>query len=830
MSNLRVLLRGLARSPLFVAVATLSLALGIGANTAMFSLMDQMLLRALPVQHPEDLVSLYHPGPAQGSVSTDEAGDPSFSYPMFRNLQKNQTPFTGIAGSRSRFVSIAYKNNASHGTARLVSGNYFDLLGVRPAIGRMLSNDDDRSLGGGPIVVLSHNYWESRFGLDPAVLNQPIAVNGYPMTIVGVVQKGFLGEKTGDVADLYLPITMRKEINPEFNGFASRRDYWITLIARLKPGVSLQRAAAEINVAYRAELEQDIQLLQQPKPDFLARFKAKKIVLKPAEHGRGGLREEARDPLIVLMGMAVLVLLIACANVANLQLARSVARSREMAIRLAMGASRWQLVRQLLTESCLIAIAGGGFGLLAARWTLHGTIAMMPPITGLQGFLSEQIDIRLLLFCMAVSIATGVVFGLFPALQASKADVVSTIKAQAGQVSASRASNSFRKSLVTAQIALSLTLLICAGLFSKTLVNLSRIQLGIRTDHLLTFSLLPKLNRYSDERTIQFHEQLVERLAAIPGVTMATASQVPAIAGSNESTDIAIEGDRHADESPNSNVNAVDAGYFRTMGMALIAGREFKRADNAAAPHVAIINEAFIRRFLQGQNALGRHIGRGGSSAKLDMEIVGVVKDARYSDARVAVPPVFFVPIEQVKRWNTLFYYVRTGVDPESIGAQVRSAVASLDPNLPLRDIKTMETQLDENNFGERIMTRLSGGMAGLATILAAIGLYGVLAFNVARRTREIGIRMALGADSAHVRGMVVREVLLILGIGTVVGLAAAAGTMQFTQSLLFGMKPWDVVVYGLASVVLWGVALAAAYLPARRATAVDPMVALRYE
>ncbi|HXA50466.1 MAG TPA: ABC transporter permease, partial [Candidatus Acidoferrum sp.] len=570
--------------------------------------------------------------------------------------------------------------------------------------------------------------------------------------------------------------------------------------------------------------------LQQPKPDFLAQFKAKKIILKPGEHGRGEMQDEARDPLTVLMGMAVLVLLIACANVANLQLARSVARTREMAIRLAMGASRGQLVRQLLTESCLIAVAGGVFGLLAARWTLHAVIAMMPPATGMQGFLSEQIDNRLLLFCMGVSVATGLLFGLFPALQASKADVVSTIKAQAGQVMGSRASNSFRRTLVTVQIALSLTLLISAGLFTKTLVNLSHIQVGIRTDHLLTFSLLPKLNRYSDERAVQLHQQLSERLAAIPGVTMSTASFVPAIAGSNESTDITIEGGRHADESPNSNVNSVDAGYFRTMGMALIAGREFTRADNASAPHVTVVNEAFVRRFLAGPNPLGRRIGRGGSNVKLDMEIVGVVKDASYSDAREAVPPVFFVPIEQVKRWNAMYYYVRTGVDPESIGGQIRRAVASLDPNLPMRELKTMQMQLEENNFAERIMTRLSGGMAGLATILAAVGLYGVLAFNVARRTREIGIRIALGADSAHVRGMVVREVLLILGIGTAVGLTAAAGTMQFTQSLLYGLKPWDAFVYTMASVVLWGVALAAAYLPARRATAVDPMVALRYE
>ena len=825
---MRVVVRGLLRSPLFTAVSALSLALGIGANTAMFSLLDQLILRSLPVRNPEELVCLYHPGPLQGSVSTDERGDPSFSYPMFRNLQAQQTPFTGIAGSRSRFISIGYKNSASHGNARLVSGNYFDLLGVRPAIGRTIVEDDDRSIPGSPVVVLGYAYWDARFGHDPAVLNQPIVIDGYPMTIVGVAQKGFGSEVTGEMPDLYLPISMRHEINPEFNGFNDRLNYWVTLIARRKPGVTVQRAANEINVAYRAEVALDIPLLTRPKPDFLARFQAKKIVLKPGEFGRGGLQDEAKDPLTVLMGMAILVLAIACANVANLQLARSVARSREMAIRLAMGASRWQLVRQLLAESCLLALVGGALGLVAARWTLRGVIAMLPPMTGMQSFLSEQIDARLLLFCTAVSILTGVLFGLFPALQASKANVISTIKDQAGQISGSGGSNWLRKTLVTVQVALSLTLLISAGLFSKTLVNLSRIELGIKVDHLLTFSLLPKLNRYSDERAIALHQQLREKLASIPGVTMVTASEVPAIAWSSETTAILVEGG--GTEGQNSSLNAVDAAYFRTMGMALIAGREFTRADNATAPRVAVVNETFVRKFLPGRNPMGAHFGRAGSAPKLEIQIVGIVKDAPYSDARQPIPPVFFIPLEQVKRWGTLFYYLRTGFDPQSIGSQVRSAVASLDPNLPVRDFKTMETQLAENNFAERIMSRLSGGMAMLATILAAIGLYGVLAFNVARRTREIGIRMALGADAGSVRGLVLREMVIILGIGTVIGLSAAAGTMRFTQSMLFGLKPWDAFIYTLAPLVLWTVALGAAYLPARRATAVNPVVALRYE
>ncbi|MBS1855618.1 MAG: ABC transporter permease [Acidobacteria bacterium] len=829
MPSLRIVLRGLARSPLFAAVAILSLALGIGANTAMFSLLDQILLRTLPVRNPEELVCLYHPGPLQGNISTDESGGAAFSYPMFRNLQKRQTPFTGIAGARSRSVSVAYRNSASHGTARLVSGNYFRVLGVSPALGRLLTEDDDRTAGGSPVAAVSYYYWESRFGRDPSVLNQPIIVNGYPITIVGVAQKGFGSEKAADVPDLYLPISMRKEIEPEFDGFSDRRNYWISLIARLKPGVSPERAAAEINVAYRGELEQDIPLLRQPRVDFLAQFRAKKIVLIPGEHGRGWIRDEARDPLTVLMGMAVLVLAIACANVANLQLARSVARTREMAIRLSMGASRAQLVRQLLTESFVLAIAGGLFGLLAARWTLHVTIAMMPAMTGMEKFLTENIDARMLLFSLTVSVLTGILFGLFPALQASKADVASTIKDQAGQISGSTASPWLRKALVTLQMALSLMLLIAAGLFGRTLVNLSRLQVGIRTDHLMTFSLLPRLNRYSDERARQFHEQLSDRMSAIPGATMVTAALVPAIAGYNESTSVAVEGYvPPGDQGASSSLSVVGAGYFRTMELPLIAGREFTGADNAAAPRVALVNQAFVRRFFEGRNPLGRHIGRG--IDKPDMEIVGVVKDAPYSDTRQPVPPVFYSPLAQSKRWGTLFYYVRTAVEPLSVAAQIRRAVAALDPNLPVRELKTMQAQIEENDFEERILMRLTAAMAGLATILAAVGLYGVLAFNVARRTREIGIRMALGAGAGDVRGLVMREMLLILAAGTVAGLGAAAASLKVTQSLLFGLKPWDAAVYAAAAAVLWAVALGAAYLPARRATAVDPVVALRYE
>ncbi|HMC61278.1 MAG TPA: ABC transporter permease, partial [Candidatus Solibacter sp.] len=609
-----------------------------------------------------------------------------------------------------------------------------------------------------------------------------------------------------------------------------RRDYWVTLFGRMKPGQTLQQAEAAINVTYRGQLQQDVELLRQPKPDFLARFKAKKAILKAGQYGRGGLRDETRQPLLLLMGITALVLLIACANVANLLLARGAARTREVAIRLAMGASRGQLIRQLLTESCVLAVAGGALGLVGAWWTVRGLLAGLPPSHDLNGFLSDRLDGRVLLFSFALSMATGIVFGLFPALESSKADLVSSLKGQAGQVSATASANRFRKSLVTAQMAISLLLLISAGLFGKTLLNLSSVNLGIRTDHLVTFSLLPKLNKYTDRAIAALHERLTVRLAAIPGVTLVSSAQVPVIANWNSSQTITIEGyTPPSDDGADSNLNLVDAGFFRTIGMPLIGGREFTRRDNLAAPKVAIVNEAFVRKFFQKRNPIGRHLGRGNNS-KPDLEIVGVVKDAKYADMKEPPPPVFYTPIQQAEHWNYVVFYVRTALDPEHTAPAVRRAVASLDPNLPVRELKTMEAQIEENMFAERMLSTLTTAFASLATLLAAVGLYGVLAYNVARRTREIGIRMALGAGSAQVRRLVVREVAFMLAAGTAAGVAAAAAAGKFVQSFLFGMKPLDAVVYGLAAGLLWLIALGAAYLPVRRATSVDPMVALRYE
>jgi len=529
------------------------------------------------------------------------------------------------------------------------------------------------------------------------------------------------------------------------------------------------------------------------------------------------------------MGMTLLVLLIACANVANLQLARAAARTREVAVRLAVGATRGQLVRHFLVESSVLALAGGLCGLLVSYWTLRGILAVMPPQVATSGLITTAVDGRVLLFCMVLSLATGIAFGLYPALHASRTDLLVSLRDQNGQATSSRAAGLFRKSLVVVQTAVSLLLLISAGLFGRTLVNLTRIDLGIRTDNLMTFALAPQLIGYADERLAQFYRDLSGRLTSIPGVTAVSAATVPAIANSTTSTTINVEGYApRQDGDLQSNYNAVGAGYFRTLGIPLTAGREFLPADDATAPPVVIVNEAFVRHYLPQGNPLGRRIGRG-QGGPLDITIIGVVKDARYATMREAPPRVFYRPYAQ-ERPRTLNFYVRTALGPEQIGGAIRHEVSAMDPNLPIRNMRTMQAQIENNIASERLMALMTGTFAALATLLAAVGLYGVLAFNVARRTREIGIRVALGARAPQVRALVVRETGSILAIGLVVGIGAAALLGSAIRSVLYEMDPWDPWVYASAAGLIVAVAIVAAYTPARRASAVDPIIALKAE
>jgi len=833
MPPIRIIVRGLARTPAFTAIAILSVALGIGANTAIFSLLDQVLLRMLPVKNPQDLVLFYHPGPVQGSYSSDEGGRPTFSYPMFRQLQKEQTTFTGIATARARGASLSYKNHAASGQIDNVSGNFFELLGVHAAIGRLLTEDDDRAPGERAVAVLSYAYWMSRFGGDISVLNQTLIVNGFPMTIVGVAQKGFSGEKPSNPVDAFVPVTMYKQLTPAWDGFDNRKVYWLPLLARLKPGVTRQRAETAINISYHAQIEQEAQLLSRPSPTLLQQFRAKRIILKPGEYGRGGLRDQTRLPALLLMTITALVLLIACANVANLHLARAAARAREISVRLAMGASRAQLIRQLLTEACLLSIAGGTLGLAIAYATMRGILSYLPAEDGIHSMLSPQLDPRALLFCAAISILTGFLFGLFPAVEATRPDLASSLKQQTGTASGS--ANLFRKILVTGQVAVSLLLLISSGLFAETLLNLRNIDLGLRTDHLLMFSVAPKLNRYSDQSAAQFFDQLSDRLAAIPGVKLVSSGLNPPVSGNGDGTNLTVPGYIPPnDDAADAEYDHVGADYFRTMGITLIAGRDFTIDDNASAPKVASVNEEFVKHFFAGQNPVGRKFAVGGGPKTVpDIEIVGVIKDAKYESMKEAPTRVFYLPNRQTttdKDEPSHYFYLRTSIEPRAIAEEIRRTVASLDPNVPVRDLKTMQDQIDEDLVAERMLSTLTAIFAALATLLAALGLYGVLAYNIQRRTREIGIRMALGANAAKVRALVVREVAWMVLLGAAAGLTAAAAAGKAVQAVLYGVAAWDARIYAGAAIVVVLVALASAYIPARRATNVDPTVALRYE
>jgi len=832
MLNLKFALRTLFKTPFVTIVAIVSLALGIGANAAIFSLFNQLLLRPLPVPEADRLVNLAVPGPKPGGSSCGQAGgcDEVFSYPMFRDLEKVQTVFTALGAHVNFGANLSARGQTQNGEGLLVSGGYFQALGVKPAIGRLLGPEDDRTIGESHVVVLSHAYWQSRFGLDPGVLNQTIIVNGQTMTIVGVAERGFDGTTLGLKPRLFAPITMRGFSQP-FKGFDNRRSYWAYVFARLKPGVSIDQARIALGAQYRTIVNDvEVPLQKGMSPQTLERFKAKPLLIEEGSRGQSDVRKEGKAPLMLLFGVTAFVLIIACANIANLLLARSASRAAEMAVRLSIGAGRGQLIRQLLGESCLLAVFGGIGGLLVAQWTLNLMATLLP--SDAASIVDFSVDRSILLFAAALALGTGILFGLFPAIHSTRPDLVSALKGQSGQPSGARAASRFRTSLATTQIALSMALLVSAGLFARSLFNVSRVQLGLKADHVVMFSISPELNGYSPEKSRQLFERVEDELSALPGVSGVTSATVPLMGGSNWGNSVAVEGfNAGPDTDRDSRFNVIGPAYFQTLGMPLVAGREFTRADTMGAPKVAIVNEAFAKKFnLRRDAVVGKHIGDGGADGKLTMEIVGFVQNAKYSDVKKEIPPQFFRPARQDERAGFITFYARVATDPDQFLANIPKAIARLDANLPVENLKTLPNQIRENVFLDRFISVLSTAFASLATLLAAIGLYGVLAYTVSQRTREIGLRMALGADPGRVRRMVMRQVGLMTLAGGAIGLAAAVGLGQLAQSLLFQLKGSDPVVLMAAAGMLTAVSLAAGFVPAHRASQVDPMTALRYE
>jgi predicted permease len=832
MRNLKLAFRTLRKTPFVTAIAIASLALGIGANAAIYSLFDEMLLRPLPVHEPERLVNLGAPGVKAGSTSCGQAGDCDevFSYAMFRDLEKaKNTGFSGVAAHVLFGANIAFERQTQNGEGVMVSGSYFPVLGLKPHMGRLLTPNDDQTIGGHFVTVLGYNYWRNTLGGRPDVVGKSIVVNGQNLTIVGIAPEGFEGTTLGARPRVYVPLTMRALMNPGWKGFENRRSYWAYVFARLAPGKSIEQATAAANAFYKTVINDVEAPLQEGlSAPTLAKFRTKVLELEDGRRGQSSVHREAKTPLILLFAITGIVLLIACANIANLLLARAATRATEMAVRLSVGAGRWQLVRQLLTESVLLAIMGGIASVLVAFWTLKGIVALLPE----EASTSMNLALRpsAIVFAGAVSLGTGILFGLFPALQSTRPDLVTSLRSSTGKHSGTRAAARFRSSLVTAQIALSMALLVSAGLFIKSLRNVSRAELGVKIDQVVTFGLSPELNGYDRRRTQQLFERVERELAAVPGVNGVTSSLVPLIAGSNWGSDVSVQGfKKDPDTDANARFNEVSVAYFRTLGIPVLAGREFTEADALGSTKVAVVNEAFAKKFGLGRDAVGKMMGSGGNDS-LNIQIVGLVKDAKYSEVKDAVPPLFFYPWRQDSTVGSINFYVKTSLTPEQLLRTIPAVVRNIDPNLPLEDLKTMPQQIKENIFMERMISILSASFAVLATLLAAVGLYGVLAYTASQRTREIGVRMALGADAGKVRLLVMRQVGLMTAIGGTIGIAGAIALGRAAQSLLYELKGHDPLVFVLSTVLLVLVALGAGYMPALKASKTDPMQALRYE
>jgi predicted permease len=831
LQDLRYGLRTLLKNPGFTVIAVMTLALGLGANTAIFSLTDQVLLRLLPVDKPEELVVLRSPGPKQGRVWSDGDGNTSFSYPAYKDLRDKNNIFSGLLARFAVPLSVAGSGQTERAEGELVSGNYFQVLGVRPALGRVFTDEDDRAPGVSPVVVLSHSYWNRHFGGDADILNKTLTVNGTLMTVVGVAQSGFDGVQVGQKPDIFIPITMKAQMTPNSDGLNDYKDYWLAIIGRLKPGLSAAQAEEAFSPVYRQILEEQLPLTGKWSAETQQRFLQQRMQLDPGARGRPILQRDIKEPLLILMGMVGLVLLIACANVANLLMARGAARQREIAIRMAIGAGRGRLVRQFLVESLVLSLIGGAVGLIVASWTLSALVSAIPPSMGALGLLSE-LDLRMLGFNLALSILTGLLFGLIPAIRATRLNLESTLREQGSSVSGSLSQVRFRKGLVVSQIVLTTMLLVGAGLFARSLNNLKRLDLGLRADNLVTFAIAPELSGYTPQRSIALFDDLHQRLATQPGVESVSEAEISLFSDSSSGSNITVEGyEPQEDEETDVYQNWIGPGYFSTMGIPLLQGREFTVSDAAGSPKVAVVNETMAKRFLANREPVGSRFAFGaGNTIQPDILIVGVVKDSKNSSVRETERPYVYIPYAQKKTLGNLTFYVKTRQELGVAAASVRNEVQRLDSNLPVFDLKTLEQQLDESLFADNFMTFLSMCFALLAAMLASIGLYGVMAYTVTRRTREIGIRMALGATRGNVSWLILREVMILALVGLIVGMPAAYGLGRLTESLLFGVTASDPLVFVVAGLLLACSTLLGGYLPARKAAGINPLTALRSE
>ena len=843
LQDLRYGLRTMRASPGLVIVAVLSLALGIGANTAIFTFINALILRALPVQDPQALV-LFGPGDAQGNSDGFPDDDMNlFSYSMYREFQEKNQVFTGVA-------SVLSFNFGLHGTVagsgsveplqvQLVSGTYFNVLGVKPAIGRLLTEDDDQTSDGHPVAVLGYAWWTSRFSRDPSVLGKAVNLGSTAYTIVGVAAPGFSGINVGDAPDLWAPLQMHDQIDRGPHKVNDKFYRSQNIVARLKPGVSVPQAGANVNVLLKQILHEYAAARPAPEQVRVEGDKLEQdiqkahITVNPAATGISpGLRDQFEKPLWMLMAIVGLVLLIACANIANLLLARGTNRQREIAVRMALGAGRTRLVRQFLTESLLLAVSGGVAGILFASWAsrfLLSVISTGPKTTPLD----ISPDGRVLGFTLLVSLGTALLFGILPALRATRVELTPSLKEGRGAMAA-QSRTPLARALIVSQVALSLVLLLGAGLFVRSLINLVNVNTGFDRNGVLLFRVDLLSTGYSDEQRLgNLYRQVEAGVDALPGVRAASFSILTFGQGSWTSSAWAEDYPKTPEHVASYNV--VGPGYFATMGLPVLAGRDFTAGDTTASPKVAVINETMARQFFPGGSAVGGRFGMTSKDRSHDIQVVGVVRDAKYLSLDEKRTSLAYYPYAQyTPDWGTgLFlndFEVRFSGDPQAMISEVRRAISNVNANLAIWDVRTLARQVDITIIYSRLVAQLSAFFGLLAVFLACLGIYGVTSYAVGRRTNEIGLRMALGAQRTDVLRMVLSEIALLVGLGLVLGVPAALGAGRWAASLLFGLKPSDPASIATAVVLLLAVAALAGYLPARRASKIDPMVALRYE
>jgi predicted permease len=806
----------------------LSLALGIGANTAIFTLINQLILQPLPVKDPEQLVMLAGRGKHYGGNN----GPDRISYPMYQELRDKNQVFSGMFCTYPATVSAAFQGRTELIGADFVSGTYFPVLGVGAAAGRVFTASDDLTPGGHPLAVLSHGYWRARFGADPGIVGKEIVVNGRALTIIGVSPAGFDGVEPGRAPQVRIPIAMKDELpHSEFPRLKNDRFRWTEVFGRLKPGLTLEKAQAGLQPLFHQILDREVTEAPFAKasPFVKQEFLKMWMEVMPGSKGRSNLRKTYSKPLFALMGIVGLVLLIACSNLANLLIARASARQKEIAVRLAMGAGRGSLIRQLLSESLVLAIVGGCLGIGLAVMIDRALVGFLPsghtPLS-----LSTTPDWTVLGFTFVISMAAGTLFGLVPALQSTRPRLADTLKDQAGSVIRG-GSAGLRKGLVVAQVSLSLLLLIAAGLFVQSLRNLKTLNPGFDARNLLAFDIDPTLS-HDPKWSTDYYRRLHDRLSALPGLESHTFAVVPLLENNEWDNWVTIEGyTAKQDERPDPHMQDCSPGFFKTLKIPVLLGRDFDDRDVAGAPKVAIANQKFVKRYFGDADPLGRHVGMGiDPGTKTDIQIVGVVGDTKYESMRDEIPFELYIPASQQGFVNGGTVYVRAAGDPIGMFNVLRTEVRAVDAGVPMYDMRTLSDQMEISLLTERLLATLSSVFGSLATLLAALGLYGVMAFMVARRTREIGIRMALGAGQGAVVWMVLRETLTLAGVGVAIGLAGAYGATRVIQAQLFGIEPTDLLTMAGASLGIAAVTALAGYIPARRATGIDPMNALRWE